>query len=167
LHGHSVVTSDDHKAGNVVGEQGEFLIVEFGTLRKQKHVLPKAFAHQRDGEDVVNASVTWDILKDSPTLDGDGGIDASAVAEHYGLADHFAADTTEGYGDNIAFRDPAHGPDEAAAAGGVTTAEQERVAMREQLADTSGAAQAPHTSPSITGGDRYRDAPGVKPANED
>ena len=165
MHGYSVVTSDDHNAGHVVGEQGEFLIVEFGTLRKHKHVLPKAFAHQRDGEEVVNATVTWDILKDSPCVDRDGGIDSTAVAEHYGLADHFA-DTSEGYGENIPFRDPAHGPDEAATAGGISTAEQERVRIREQLADTSGAAEAPHTSPSITGGDRYRDAPGAKPANE-
>ena len=165
MHGYSVVTSDDHKAGQVVDEQGEFLIVEFGTLRKQKHVLPKAFAHQRDGEEVVSATVTWDVLKDSPTVDNDGGIDSTAVAAHYGLADHFA-DTSEGYGEDIPLRDPAHGPDEAAAAGGVSTAEQERVRVREQLADTSGVAEAPHTSPGITGGDRYRDAPGAKPANE-
>lgn len=165
MHGYSVVTSDDHKAGQVVDEQGEFLIVEFGTLRKQKHVLPKAFAHERGGEEIVNATVTWDILKDSPTV-GDGGeIDGTAVAEHYGLADHFA-DTSEGYGENIPFRDPAHGPDEAAAAAGVSTAEQERQRVRKELADTSGVAEAPHTSPGITGGDRYRDAPGTKPANE-
>ena len=166
MHGYSVVTSDDHKAGSVVGEQGELLIVEFGTLRKQKHVLPKAFAHERDGEETVAATVTWDILKDSPTVDGDGSIDLEAVAEHYGLADHFEEPPAEGYGETIPYRDPAFGPDEAARAGGVSTVEQERVSIREQLADTSGVAEAPHTSPSITGGDRYRDAPGAKPANE-
>jgi hypothetical protein len=166
VQGYSVVTSDDHRAGQVVDEQDELLIVEFGTLRKQKHVLPKAFAHERDGEETVAATVTWDILKDSPTVDGDGAIDMDAVAEHYGLADHFE-ETTEGYGENIPYRDPAYGPDEAARAGGVDTAEQERVAIREELADTSGRAPAPHVSPGITGGDRYRDAPGAKPAHED
>ena len=165
MHGYSVVTSDDHKAGHVVDEQGELLIVEFGTLRKQKHVLPKAFVHQRDGEETIAATVTWDILKDSPTVGGDGAIDHDAVAEHYGLADHFE-EPAEGYGETIPYRDPAYGPDEAARAGGVSTAEQERVAIREQLADTSGKAPAPHVSPGITGGDRYRDAPDADPAHE-
>ena len=160
MQGYSVVTSDDHKAGSVVEEQGEYLIVEFGTLRKQKHVLPKAFATAR-GDETVAATVTWDILKDSPTVGSDGGIDNDAVAEHYGLADHFEEDApAEGYGETIPGRDPAYGTD------GVEAAERERVAIREQLSDTSGQAPAPHTSPSITGGDRYRDAPGAKPANE-
>lgn len=171
MQGYSVVTSDDHKAGHVVGEQDEFLIVEFGTLRKQKHVLPRAFAHARNGgEKVVAATVTWDILKDSPTVEGDGSFDRHAVAEHYGLADHFADEPSEGYGENIPYRDPAFGPDEPAAAAGLTTAEQQRVAIREELANTGGEdgrVPAPHVSPGITGGDRYRDAPGTKPANED
>lgn len=169
MQGHPVVTSDEHKAGQVVDVQGEFLIVEFGTLRKQKHVLPKAFATQREGEETVAATVTWDILKDSPTVGGDGSVDSEAVAEHYGLADHFENESApaSGLGDTIPGSDPAYGAEEAARAGGVSTAEQERVAIREQLSDTSGAAEAPHTSPSITGGDRYRDAPGAKPAGEE
>jgi hypothetical protein len=167
---YSVVTSDDHKAGHVVDEQGEFLIVEFGTLRKHKHVLPKAFAHVREGENVVNATVTWDVLKDSPTLDSTGAIDDEAVGEHYGLVTHFEDEVpAEGLGETIPGRDPAYGPDEAAAAGGQATAEQQRVALREELANTGGRdgeTPAPHVSPGITGGDRYRDAPGVKPAND-
>lgn len=164
MQGYSVVTSDDHKAGHVVEDQGEFLIVEFGTLRKHKHVLPKAFAHPRGGEDVVNATVTWDILKDSPTVDGDGAIDHDAVARHYGLADG-TTDTTEGYGETVPYRDPARGPEEPAASANLATAEQERLATRKAMTESNrGKVPAPHTSPSITGGDRYRDADGVEPA---
>ena len=164
MQGYSVVTSDDHKAGHVIEEHGEFLIVEFGTLRKQRHVLPKAFVHAREGEDTIAATVTWDVLKDSPTVGGDGEIDHSEVARHYGLAEG-VADPTEGYGENIPYRDPAYGPEEPAAAAGLATAEQDRIATRKALNDAGrGKIPAPHTSPSITGGDRYRDADSVEPA---
>ncbi len=153
MQGLSVVTSDDHKAGQVVAEQGDFLIVESGTLRKQKHVLPKVFATTRG--DVVCATVTWDILKDSPTVSGDGNFDHEAVAEHYGLVDHFEEAPVEGYGESVP-GDPAYGPDQAARAAGKKTEGEERVALRESLHPGSDAP--PHTSPSITGGDRYKDA---------
>jgi hypothetical protein len=159
VQGKPVVTSDDHKAGHVVDVQGEYLIVETGTLRKHKHVLPKAFATERGDE--VCATVTWDILKDAPEVDGDGSIDRDAVAEHYGLAEQFAEPPTEGYGESLP-DDPAYGPEQAARAGGVATAEEERLAVREKL--SAGADERPdHPSPGITGGDRYRDAPGTKP----
>lgn len=135
MQGLSVVTSDDHKAGQVVADQGDFLIVESGTIRKQRHVLPKAFATVRD--DVVCATVTWDILRDSPTADGDGEFDHEAVAEHYGLADHFEDAPAEGYGESVP-GDPAHGPDEAARAAGLKTAEEERVAIHKSLSQGEG-----------------------------
>lgn len=146
MQGSPVVTSDDHKAGHVVGEEADYLIVETGTLRKHKHVLPKTFATERDG--TICATVTWDILKDAPEVDGNGNIDRDAVAEHYGLAEHFE-----------------EGPEEAARAGGIVTAEQERVAIRKQLSDTS--SDRPDPSPGITGGDRYRDAASTNPRKSD
>jgi hypothetical protein len=157
VQGSPVVTSDNHKAGHVVGEEGDYLIVETGTLRKHKHVLPKTFATERDGE--ICATVTWDILKDSPEVDGNGNIDHDAVAEHYGLAEHYEEPSTEGYGEMVA-DDPAYTD------AGVATAERGRVAIREKLADTS-ADRPDHPSPGITGGDRYRDAPGTDPPKGD
>jgi hypothetical protein len=60
--------------------------------------------------------------------------------------------------------DPAYGPDEAARAAGLPTAEQQRVAVREKL--RPGADEPDHPSPGITGGDRYRDAPNVNPPKD-
>ena len=162
MHGINVVTSDDHKAGHVVGDQDDYYIVEIGTLRKHKHVLPKTFAAEKDG--VLCATVTWDILKDAPQVEGDGTIDRDAVAEHYGLAEHYEAPETVGYGETVA-DDPAFGAEQAAAAGGVATAEQERIAVRNKM--RPGEDRPSHPSPGVTGGDRYRDAPNTKPPQGD
>ena len=37
MEGYDVVTVDEHKVGKVVGEDGNYLIVEQGTLLKSKH----------------------------------------------------------------------------------------------------------------------------------
>ena len=37
MEGYDVVTVDEHKIGKVVGESGDYLIVEQGTLLKSKH----------------------------------------------------------------------------------------------------------------------------------
>jgi hypothetical protein len=156
LHGTNVVTSDDHKAGHVVGEQGDYLIVESGALRKHKHVLPKAFSGELDGE-TIRATVTWDILRDAPEADGDGAFDEQAVARHYGLASSMEDAPAEGYGETVA-DDPAY------ADAGVRAAEQERVSIREQLSDPG--LGSPDPSPGVTGGDRFRDTPGAKTSDE-
>ena len=83
MEGYDVVTVDDHKIGKVVGESGDFLIVEQGTLRKSKHPLPREFAHVDDSEQQVRVTVPKEIVDDSPTLDDD--FDERAVKEHYGL----------------------------------------------------------------------------------
>ena len=50
MEGYEVVTVDEHKVGKVVGESGDFLIVEQGALLKSKHALPREFAHVDDAE---------------------------------------------------------------------------------------------------------------------
>ena len=40
MEGYEVVTVDEHKIGKVVGESGDYLIVEQGTLLKSKHRAP-------------------------------------------------------------------------------------------------------------------------------
>ena len=130
MHGKNVVTSDDHKAGHVVGEQGDYYIVETGTLRKHKHVLPKAFAVERD--DVLCATITWDILKDAPEVDSRGTIDRDAVAEHYGLAEHYEAPETEGYGETLP-DDPAISAEVQGRADGVESPVEERASTRASL----------------------------------
>lgn len=156
MHGKNVVTSDDHKAGHVVGDEGDYLVIESGTLRKHKHVLPKAFSGDLDG-DTLRATVTWDILRDAPEAGGDGTFDESAVAEHYGLASSMEGAPTEGDGELIA-------SDPVQVDAGVAAAEKQRVSIREQLSDPG--LGSPTPSPGVTGGDRFRDAPGAKTSDE-
>ena len=83
MEGYDVVTVDEHKVGKVVGESGEFLIVEQGALLKSKHALPREFAHVDDAEQQVRVTVPKEIVSDSPKVDDD--FDERAVREHYGL----------------------------------------------------------------------------------
>jgi hypothetical protein len=83
MEGYDVVTVDEQKIGKVVGESGDFLIVEQGTLRKSKHPLPREFAHVDDSEQQVRVTVPKEIVSDSPTADEE--LDERAVREHYGL----------------------------------------------------------------------------------
>jgi len=85
MEGYEVVTIDEHKIGKVVGESGEFLIVEQGTLRKSQHPLPREFAYVDDAEQQVRVTVPKDLVTGSPKVEGD--VDARAVEEHYGLTE--------------------------------------------------------------------------------
>src|SRR5437899_2327728 len=87
--GYEVITSDEKKVGRVAEIVGDNLVVEHGTLMKSRHALPKAFAHADDSAHVVRVTVPKEILLDSPKI-GSRGLDADAVAAHYGLA---SADT--------------------------------------------------------------------------
>jgi hypothetical protein len=84
MEGYEVVTVDEHKIGKVVGESGDFLIVEQGALLKSKHALPREFAHVDDSEQLVRVTVPKEIVSDSPKVDD--RIDEREIAEHYGLA---------------------------------------------------------------------------------
>jgi hypothetical protein len=85
MDGYTVVTTDGDKIGTVVGEEAGFLIVQTGTLRHHTHAIPTEFVHPMDEEEKVCVTVTKDVVMDSPK--SDEGLDAQAVAEHYGLAD--------------------------------------------------------------------------------
>ena len=67
MEGYDVITVDEHKVGKVVGEEGNYLIVEQGTLRKSKHPLPREFAHVDDAEQQVRVTVPKEIVSDSPS----------------------------------------------------------------------------------------------------
>ncbi len=88
MNGYTVVTSDGDRIGTVIGDEGSNLIVQTGTLRHHKHAIPKTFAHPQDGEQKILVTVTKDVVMDSPKCDE--GLDARAVAEHYGLSDEEA-----------------------------------------------------------------------------
>jgi hypothetical protein len=84
MEGYDVVTVDDQKIGKVVGESGDFLLVEQGALLKSKHAVPRELTHVDDSEQKVRVTVPKEIVDDSPKIEDDG-FDERAVAEHYGL----------------------------------------------------------------------------------
>jgi len=115
MEGYDVVTVGDEKVGTVVGESGDYLIVEHGLIRKSKRALPREFAHVDDGDQQVRITVGKEIFLGSPELDGE--LDERAVAEYYGLAQSATA--------------PAGSAEEQAQRAGVETAVQERARIRE------------------------------------
>ena len=96
MEGYEVVTVDEHRIGKVVGESGDFLIVEQGALLKSKHALPREFAHVDDSEQLVRVTVPKEIVSESPKVDD--RIDERKVAEHYGLSTS-SGPTSEGQGE--------------------------------------------------------------------
>ena len=128
MEGFQVVTSDDCNLGHVVGRQGDFLVIEHGTLRKARHAVPEAFAHADADEKVVRLSVAKQIICDSPKLNGDA--DEQAIAEHYGLASGYEAPETLGDGELLP-DDPAWSAEEEQLRTGIPTAEQERLRARQ------------------------------------
>src|SRR5438874_1915808 len=129
MEGYEVLTSDGAKAGHVVGTRADSLIVEHGTLRKSRHLLPRVFVEVDDSAHVVRASITKDILEASPKLDGDA-VDEHAVAQHYGLAAGFAGPETKGAGELLP-DDPALSAEQEELRLGLKTPEQERLDILE------------------------------------
>jgi hypothetical protein len=131
MEGYEVRTSDDQKVGQVVGTIGDNLIVEHGTIRKVRHLLPRVFAHVDDDERVVRASVAKAVLEDAPTVE-DGQVDEQAVAQHYGLAGGEVQPETLGYGE-VTAEDPARTAEEDMRAAGVTPAYERGTEVREGM----------------------------------
>jgi hypothetical protein len=155
MEGYEVITSDDAKAGHVVEIRGDNLIVEHGTLFKSRHALPLTFVVADEGERVVRASISKEILESSPKVE-DGRVDERAVAEHYGLASGFDTPPTEGEGELVS-DDPAFGAERDAHRVGMERAEEQRARIRERGEAGEGPLDSV-SSPGLTGGDRARDA---------
>ena len=155
MEGYEVITSDDSKAGHVAGVVGDNVVVEHGTIFKSRHALPRTFVDVDDGERVVRASVTKDVLESSPKVE-DGRVDERAVAEHYGLAAGYVDPPTEGYGESVP-DDPARGAERDRQAADMETTEEQRARIRSGMAPGEGPLDE-ISSPGITGGDRARDA---------
>jgi hypothetical protein len=152
-----LITVDDDKIGHVVGEEGDYYLVEHGLL-KSKHLVPKTFVEEKG--DCYCTTLSKQLIYDSPKVNGD--IDHEAVAQHYGLASGFDDPMTRGYGDVLP-DDPARTAEEDAVAAGVDSG-RERIATRKGVTDPN-ADRPKYDSPGITGGDRYRDA-GARRSNE-
>ena len=145
-----MLTSDDAKIGHVVGQQGNYLIVEHGMLIKHRRAIPKTFAHADDAEQVVRVSVPKQIVEGAPQVDGDE-LDEEAVAAHYGLAEGVAAPETEGYGE-LTPDDPGRSAQEEELRLGREPADAQRARTREEGLDPEQGV--PESSPGLLG-DRY------------
>jgi hypothetical protein len=128
MNGYEVIGSDDGKLGHVVEIDGDFLIVEEGTLRKKRHAIPKVFAHPDDGEEVVRLTVSKGLVEDSPTFK-EGELDRKAAAAHYGLAEGYDEPETKGYGE-LTPDDPARSAEQEAARSGIQSASERRVKVQ-------------------------------------
>jgi hypothetical protein len=150
-----ISTSDDEKIGTVVSAEADYVIVEHGMLRKQRHAVPLTTVEVDDGERQVRTTLSRALIEDSPKIDDDA-FDRAAVARHYGLADTSEAPPTEGYGDSVA-TDPAEGAELQAERAGVETAVEQRARIREgREGDRAGGI--PQESPAMLG-ERYKDVP--------
>lgn len=138
MDGYEVQTSDGGTAGHVVGEQEGGLVVEAGTLRKHRHVLPRAFVEIDETAHVVRTTLSKQLVLDSPRLDGDH-VDDEEVMAHYGLVGTEVAPPTQGDGAKE-LRD------------GVEPTEQERARIRSEL----GRRDEPQTSGPAIGGEGER-----------
>jgi hypothetical protein len=133
MQGYTVVTSDDAKVGQVVGEVGEYLVVEHGHLMKSRRPLPRAFAHVVDDEQIVRTTVSKSILEDAPKVEADGSdLDETEVARYYGLASGDPVPATLGDGE-LTPDDPARSIEADREAAGMPAPEEERVAARHNL----------------------------------
>lgn len=114
----TVVTSDDQQLGTVVAERDDCVVIETGHIFKSKHAIPRTFLREVDG--VLRATVTKDVIDDSPKVDLDNW-DCAAVREHFGLDAPFEADP-----------DPnGPGPEADAVRAGLTPTPQERLDVLE------------------------------------
>jgi hypothetical protein len=155
MEGYEVLTFDDHKAGTVVGQEGQFLIVEHGSIFKHRRPVPDTFATLDEDAEVVRLTVSKEILESAPELH-DGTLDTAAAAAHYGLAEGDVAPETLGYG-RVTPDDPAASAETDLLATGELSTPAERATLHGQLAPGQGRNDRGLASPGVNGGDRGRD----------
>jgi len=150
MEGYDAVTNDDHKAGHVVGERGEYVLVEHGAIFKSTHAVPKSLVHFDEDGRVAHLSMSREILQDGPKLES-GKLDEQAVASYYGLAEAEADPETEGFG-VLDHDETAVSSEVQAARDGADPAAQERARVRGDLGSEGQGPQG--ESPGLLG-DRY------------
>jgi hypothetical protein len=85
MEGYDVIsTADDKKLGTVVRDEGDFIVFEHGSLRKQHHAVPQSTVEVDDEEREVRTTLSKSLIEDSPKVE-DGSLDRDALKRHYGL----------------------------------------------------------------------------------
>src|SRR5262245_1620516 len=91
MEGYDVISVvDDKKIGTVVRKEGDYVVFEHGTLRKQHHAIPSTTIEVSESEQEIRTTLSKDLIESSPKVDDDG-IDYEALGRHYGTADSAAA----------------------------------------------------------------------------
>jgi hypothetical protein len=86
MEGYDLITVvDDKRWGTVVGEEGDYVIVEHGTLRKHRYAVPKASLETSPDEREVRTTLSGELIDESPAVDD--AFDREAIDRHYGLDD--------------------------------------------------------------------------------
>jgi hypothetical protein len=133
MEGYDFITLvDDKHWGTVVERQGDYVIVEHGTLRKHRYAVPESTVEVDHDAKQARTTLSGEMISESPKVDKD--FDGHAVGLHYGI-------------------DDAGGPSAAEGAGG--DAVEERAQIREGGGDMVGL---PDESPALLG-DRLSDVP--------
>jgi hypothetical protein len=88
MEGYDVISvADDKKIGTVVREEGDYVVFEHGTLRKQHHAIPSTTIEVVDSEEEIRTTLSKDLIESSPKVGDDEGIDHEALGRHYGTSD--------------------------------------------------------------------------------
>jgi hypothetical protein len=124
-----ITVVDDKRWGTVVDQQGDFVIVEHGSLRKHRYAVPMSAVDVYEGAEEVRTTLSGELISESPKVDD--GFDRQSIERHYGLGE-----TSE-------------------TAGG-ETATEERAQIREGTAESTDGM--PDESPALLG-DRLSDVP--------
>jgi hypothetical protein len=130
MKGFDVLAFDGEKAGKVVDKQGQYLIVEQGTIFKHLRALPEIFATVDEGEGLVRTTLSRNLIETAPEVEGH--VDERAAALHYGLASGHDAPETLGYGE-LAPDDPAWTAEQQEQRNGLTSAAEQRAASHGRL----------------------------------
>jgi hypothetical protein len=154
MDGYDFITAvDDKKWGTVVGEEGDYVIVEHGALRKHRYAVPRSSVDVVEDEQQVRTTLSGELISESPKVDD--GFDRQSVDRHYGLTGTEVAPPTEGHGDTVS-DDPARGAEYQEQQAGVEPAVEERARIREGSAESTDGM--PDESPALLG-DRLSDVP--------
>ena len=153
---YEIIDSDSHSIGHVVGEEGDLIILERGTLRKHRHALPRTFVEVDENARVLRTTLSKRMIEDSPEVDDDG-VDEREVAAYYGLAGGYEQPGTLGYG-VLESDETAVSADEQTRRAGIIPPDEKRARMREGEDDVYGPPGRQLIPP-----DAHDDVPGSKP----
>jgi hypothetical protein len=87
MEGYDVISVvDDKTLGTVVREEGDYVVFEHGTFRKQLHAVPRTTVEVDTERREVRTTLSKELIEESPKV-GQDGLDREALARHYGTPD--------------------------------------------------------------------------------